>query len=203
MKTQVIMKRELFGQEIQQQSKTEFFNATDLIRAGNIFRRNKGISVFNLTAYLNSKETKIFISALENNYGKPCILKGRGRSGVTWVHPLLFIDLALTIDPQLKIEVYQWLMDNLIKFRNESGDSYKKMAGALYFNCKNKSKFPKVIIKYAEKIKKACDVKDWQTATEIQLKLRDKIHENIALLSDVLKSNNQAVRIGIKKALNF
>jgi hypothetical protein len=34
----------------------------------------------------------------------------------------------------LKIEVYSWLFDKLIKYRNNSGDSYKKMAGALFEN---------------------------------------------------------------------
>jgi len=44
-------------------------------------------------------------------------------------------------------------------------------------------------------------VKDWNTASKEQLKLRDKIHNNISLLSDVLRDNNQAIKIGIKEAL--
>jgi len=38
MKTEVIMRRELFGQPISQQSKTEFFSATDLVYAENMWR---------------------------------------------------------------------------------------------------------------------------------------------------------------------
>lgn len=200
MKTQVEMKRKLFNTEIKQQSKTEFFSATDLVRAGNEFRKKQKLSNFNFSAYLNNKNTKIFINELNQKFGKS-IIKGRGRSSNTWVHPLLFIDIALAINPKLKIEVYNWIVDNLLKYRNESGDSYKKMTGALWNNAKNKSTFAKGIIKTADIIKNACKVRDWETATEKQLKRRDKIHENIALLCDVLKDNNQAIRLGIEKTL--
>jgi hypothetical protein len=114
----------------------------------------------------------------------------------------LFIDLALTISPKLKIEVYSWLYDELLKYRNVSGDSYKKMTGALWNNSPNKSRFAKGIVSTAKMIKTACNVTDWESANEKQLNLRDRIHENIALLCDVIKDNNQAIRIGIAKAIN-
>ena len=74
------------------------------------------------------------------------------------------------------------------------------MSGALFANAKNKSHYHIEIRKIANTIKEAVGVSDWQKATEKQLELRDKIHENIALLCDVLKHNEDAVRIGIKKA---
>ena len=49
MKTQVLMKRELFGCEITQQSKTEFFSATELVSAGNKWRASNGLINFNLS----------------------------------------------------------------------------------------------------------------------------------------------------------
>ena len=106
MKTQVIMRREIFGSEISQQSKTEFFSATDLVRAGNEYRAKKGIKYFNFAQFLKNKSTIIFIEELDKKFGKS-IVKGRGRTNHTWVHPLLFIDIALAISPELKIEVYQ------------------------------------------------------------------------------------------------
>ena len=117
------------------------------------------------------------------------------------MHPFLCIDLALAIDPKLKIEVYKWLYDELLKSRNNSGDSYIKMCGALYENCSNKSKFHRGVSTTAKMIQNACRVSDWQKANEEQLKLRNKIHENIALLCGVLRDNNQAIRIGILKAI--
>jgi len=200
MKTAVVMKRELFGCEVEQNSKTEMFNATSLSKAGNKWREANGLSEFNLSQWLKSKGTQEFITALERKHGE--VLKvGRGRNSATWVHPLLFIDMALAISPTLKIEVYEWLFDNLIKYRNESGDSYIKMSGALYENATNKENFPKYIQDVAKKIKLACNVSDWQSATEEQLKKRDKLHDAITLLCGVLRSNDEAVRLAIIKAV--
>jgi len=200
METLVVMKRELFGNEISQNSKTEFFSATDLIRAGNKWRIINSLPPLVMNAWFNNKSTKEFISHLEKEFGKVKI-SGRGRGNHTWIHPYLFIDLALALSPKLKIEVYSWVMDNLIKYRNNSGDSYKKMSGALYLNYKNKREFPFFIKETANKIKLACHVQSWQEATEEQLKLRDKIHDNISLLCDVLRDNDQAVKIAIMKSV--
>lgn len=200
METTVVMKRKLFDREISQNSKTGFFSATDLVNAGNLWRLNNGKEMFKLATWKNTKSTVEFIEELKKQYGNVYI-PARGRGSNTWVHPYLFIDIALAISPSLKIEVYSWIMDELVKHRNASGDSYKKMTGALYINSKNKSTFSHDIQKIAKKIKLACHVEDWEHATEKQLITRNKIHENIALLCDVLKDNDQAVKIAILKTV--
>jgi hypothetical protein len=197
METEVIMKRELFGCQISQKSKSEMFSATELVAAGNKWRIANDMPIFSLAAFFQNKSTKEFLAMLEKKYGVVKI-NSRGKGGNTWVHPLLFIDIALAISPSLKIEVYEWLFDHLLKYRNESGDSYKKMSGALYLKHTNKTAFPKYIQEVAEIIKKTCGVKDWQEADETKLKMRDRIHENIALLCDVLPID-EAVRLGVKK----
>jgi hypothetical protein len=198
MKTEVEMKRELFGCEITQKSKSEFFSSTDLVRAGNTWRELAGLSPFNVTAWLNNKSTKEFIEEIKRKHGK-AITKGRGKGHHTWVHPLLFIDMALAISPKLKIEVYEWLFDHLIKSRNDSGDSYKLMCGNLYVRHGHKKTFHKFISEIAIKIKHKCIVIDWQEATETQLDIRNEIHGNIALLADVLNNNDEAVRIALSR----
>ena len=200
MKTEVIMSRELFGKNISQKSKTEFFSATDLFRAGNAWRIVNGMQPLDMRQWLQNKGTKEFIESLSEKFGK-VLISGRGRGNHTWVHPYLFIDMALALSPKLKIEVYGWLYDLLLKYRNDSGDSYKKMSGALYHSLSNKSEFPRYIMKVAEKIKTEIGVHNWNEATELQLKIRDRIHENIALLSDILPTDD-SVRIGIKKGMN-
>jgi len=202
MKTEVQMKRELFGMEISQKSKSEMFSATDLIKAGNKWRYANGLSFFNSTDYFNKKSTKEFMAELQNKYGT-VVIKERKRTQQTWVHPLLFIDMALEISPKLKIEVYEWLFDNLIKFRNDSGDSYKEMAAALYQRISNVREFPKIISNIALTVKDACNVKDWEHATESQLKKRDKIHNAIKLLTRVLQNIDQIVRIAIEENKNI
>jgi len=200
MKTEVIMKRKLFGKEISQKSKSEYFSATDLVRAGNIWRASNGLSLFDMKSWFQQVGTKDFILELENHYGKVKI-SGRGRGNHTWVHPLLFIDMALAISPKLKIEVYQWIYDSLLKYRNESGDSYKAMSGALFHHESNKDLFRRRIMLIASKIKEICKVRDWQKATEQQLKLREKIQYNITIIANVLRNNDKAVEYGIREAM--
>ena len=200
MKTQVLMKRELFGCEISQQSKTDFFSATELVKAGNKYRIANGLSPFDYSAFIKTKGFIEFKTELENKYGN-VLISGKGRGKHSWVHPLIFIEIALAIDPKLKLEVYEWLFDNLIKFRNDSGDSYKEMAAAIYLRFPNKREFPNYIQKVANYIKEQLKVSDWQTATEEQLKKRDLIHNSIRLLCNVLNEPTQAVRIGVKENL--
>lgn len=200
MKTEVIMKREIFGKQISQKSKSEFFSATDLVKAGNIWRINNEMEPFNMKMWFQQKRTKEFIKSLEGKFGKVKI-SGRGRGNHTWVHPFLFIDMALAISPELKIEVYSWLYDHLLQYRNDSGDSYKKMGGALFENISNKSEFPKYMVRVADYIRKTCNVPNWENAPEDKLKLRDTIHNNISLLCDLVP-NDDAVRIGVKKAIS-
>jgi len=196
MKTEVIMKRKLFGYQISQRSKTEFFSATDLARAGNAWRMSRSMDPFSLKSWFKSKQNIDFVNAVKRKYGQVKI-SGRGSKSHTWVHPLLFIDIALAIDPELKIEVYEWLYDYLLKYRNDSEDSYKRMSGSLWVNHGNKATFHKYIKNVALEIREVIDVPSWQDATQVQLYARDKIHDNIAVLANVLSSNSQAVRIGI------
>lgn len=201
MKTEVIMKRELFGSEIGQSSKTGFFNATDVSNSGRKWREKNGLSSFNLSQYLKLKSTTEFIEELEKKTNEKALIIKRGRNGGTWVHPLLFIDIALAISPKLKIEVYDWIFDNLIKFRNESGDSYREASAALYGRFGNHREFPEFMKKVAKDIKDKLKVDNWENASEQQLKDRDKIHMAIKLYSNVLTDPSVIVRMAIHEVL--
>lgn len=202
MKTAVIMKRELFGMQVSQHSKTEYFSATDLVKAGNHWRAVNGLPMFNEKSWLTNKGTKEFIEELESKFGKVKI-SARGRGQHTWIHPLLFIDMALAISPKLKIETYEWMFDHLIKNRNDSGDSYTLMTGALYKRWTNKATFHRYITDVARNIKMLCKVKDWQTASEKQLKARDDVHKEVALLCEVLQDPELAVRIAFARVIGI
>ena len=202
MKTAVIMKRNLLGGEISQHSKSEMFSATDLVKIGNKWRIANDLDPFTMKSWLQNKSTKEFIVELEGKYGK-VKMASRGKGGHTWMHPLLFIDMALAISPKIKLEAYEWLFDNLIRFRNESGDSYRAMCGVLFARARNKAHFYQYVQEVARKVKLTCNVTDWNQASEDQLKLRDKLHNNIALLADVLNNNDEAVRIAIVKAVTY
>lgn len=59
-------------------------------------------------------------------------LKTRGKNGGTWMHPILFIDFAMWINPSFKYDVLKFVYDELIKFRNLAGDAYPRMCAAVY-----------------------------------------------------------------------
>ena len=199
MKTEVILSRPFMGSVIEQKSKSGLFNATSLIKVANIKRKELGQSAFNMSQFLKQKSTLEFIEELQKD-NERVLIKGRGRNAATWVHPLLFIDIALAINPKFKVEVYKWLYDELLKHRNYSGDSYKRMAGAIYDRTSKKNTFHKYITRVANYIKKSCGVDDWNSANQNQLYLRGKMHDNIALLCSVLTSTDEAVRVGVFKA---
>lgn len=199
MKTEVMMQRQTLGEIISQKSQSGFFSATDLMAAGNKYRAMNGLPLVRLESYFKNSANIEFMKELQEKYGK-IKTDGRGRGVHTWVHPLLFLDIALWIDPKMKVEVYEWLMDHLLQFRNDSGDSYKKMCGSLYVVAKNKTHFNKNIQLVAKRIKLECGVKDWNCATEQQLKLRDKMHEFISFACEMMKNANDAIEIGILKA---
>lgn len=197
MKTNVLMKRPFMGNRtISQRSDNEFLSLTDLERAGNKQRAIEGLPVFRTQEYLRTKQTKEFIKELESRYN---IVKmsTRGRSAHVWAHPLLFIDMALSMSPKMKVEAYDWMKDNLIKHRNDSGDSYKNMCGAIITRLSNKSNFRQYVKKVAIIIRIACKVKSWETATEGQLRLRDRIQDVITLYTKVLTNPNDCIRLAI------
>lgn len=197
------MKRELFNGLVGQKSKSGFISANDLLMAGNGWRQTNGMHAITLHNWLTSTATKELIQAIEDHTGEKARYSSRGGGGQTWLHPYLAIDLALAISPKLKVEVYQWITDELLKYRNDSGDSFKLMAGALWDAYPNKREFSKFIADAARAIKLACNVNEWETATRDQLELRDKMHDTISVVADFTRNPAHAVRIGIDKTLEM
>ena len=203
MKTEVTMERALFDLPIRQKSKSEYLSARDLEKAGNKNRAIEGRSPWLLDQYLKQKGTLEFIESLEKKIGQKAVVRSeqRGRNGSTWVHPILFIDIALSIDSKLKVEVYSWMQDHLLHYRNLSGDSYQEMSGAVYNLTGRKVEAQNNVIKIAKKIKESLQVVDWETASQNQLEARDRIHKNIKLLSKVMRHLDQVVSLAISEEL--
>lgn len=206
MKTnQVLTSRSLMGQVVRQRTKDSYFNMSDMLALGNKYRIENNLPTTKLGVYLSQKSVKEFIASLKEREGKEVWIKGRlGRkskddeSAGVWAHPLIFIDFALWINPQLKIETYYWIMDFLVKYRIDSADSYVRMCGALYKHTTNKHRFKADIALAANYIKKACGVAgDWNSATQEQLEMRDKMQDNVARLCGVLRDAKKAFEIGV------
>lgn len=128
MKTNQILTRKMGDFDVLQRTSDGMFNATSLLKQWNEYSGLKK----DVAHYFENSSTKEFINALisEENFNSrnSVYLKSRGKyNGGTWMHPLLFIDFAMWLNPSFKIKVLRFVYDQLIEYRNEAGNAYKEM----------------------------------------------------------------------------
>lgn len=127
MKTNQTLTRPMGEFSVYQRTSDGMFNATDLLKQWNETSGQKKQMVH----YTDNNSTEEFIGALmtEENFKerKSVVIKTRGKNGGTWMHPLLFIDFAMWINPSFKVKVLRFVYDQLIEYRNQAGSSYRKM----------------------------------------------------------------------------
>ena len=130
------MKRPLAGFVVEQRTKDAFFNATSLLKQWN---EQTGVTQRHLNKYFASSKTVEFIQTImkrENlNTPKLVYLKSRGRNGGTYMHPILFIDFCMWINPSFKYDVLRFVYDKMLTYRNEAGDAYRELASAMNKIC--------------------------------------------------------------------
>lgn len=118
--------------EVLQRTKDGMFNATALIKQWN---EQPNVAMRKLDNYFNSIKTQEFISTIQQRENldtpKMVYLKTRGKNGGTWMHPLLFIDFAMWINPAFKYDVLKFVADQMIKYRNDAGDAYRELGSAV------------------------------------------------------------------------
>lgn len=190
---------------VRQNHKTGWFNATDLLKVANEYRTQIGLNKKAIADYLKNDSTKEFIKEiLDRESLSKAYESKKGNSGGTWVHPLLLIDIAMWLSPEFKYEAMQWLQDELIKNRDISGESYKKLSSYL---SRRDDIFPiaevgLVIPKVASYIKKRLNVEDWNNQPSEILKARDDIHNNFMLLLDGGVDKRLALKLSVDNVIN-
>lgn len=132
MKTSVVMIRKMGDFEVSQRTKDGMFNATALLKQWNAKPENPKRD---LSKFWESTKVKEFLRVLENdeeflNTPKQGYYKTRGKNGGTWVHPYVFIKLAMWIHPLFELKVIKFVYDDLINYRNIAGDNYKILSSA-------------------------------------------------------------------------
>ncbi len=172
-----------------------YLSLKSLMLIGNKQRINDGLLPITPDKYFSLPTNKGFIDELESQIGKKAYIAGRGRGADSWLHPFLFIDIALWLSPKLKVEVYKWVFDNLVKNRISSCDSYKKMCGVLFEYSNRKDKFQANIKSLANKIKSIIAVDDWNKCTALQLQRRDELQNLISDLTNTLQNANKGVEL--------
>ncbi len=116
---------------VYQRTKDAMFDATSLLRQWNETTGEKK----EITKFFENTNTKEFIEALmeeENlNTQNSAYLKVRGKHGGTWMHPILFVKFAMWLNPRFEVKVIKFVHDQMIAYRNEAGDAYRELSGAV------------------------------------------------------------------------
>lgn len=191
--------RLLDGVIIRQRTKDEFFATEDITLLCDRWCYENKKPRFDINQYFRLDSTKNFIEALKKKKKCEVVYKGT-RKNTGWIHPHIFLDLLLWINPEFKVTIYDWLFDYLIESRVKSGDSYRIMCGVLYEFCSNKKRFKADITDLCKILKKMilCDENaEWNKASKEQLKARDDVQMMIADLTATLRDAKQGVKLGI------
>lgn len=134
MKTNQTLTRPMGNFEVFQRTSDGFFNATALLKQWNGQSRSER----KMDNYFNVKGTDEFVSTImvRENLHTPKLVyvksrASRGLNSGTWMHPLLFIDFAMWINPEFKYDVLRFVYDQLIQYRIEAGDTYREMTAQI------------------------------------------------------------------------
>lgn len=143
MKTNVVMIRKMGQFNVPQRTQDGYFDGSELLRQWNSVPKNPERAI---NRFLESPNTKEFIDTIQadsqtafmqnGDFQSVIIIKGRNtKNGRTkdqvWMHPYLFIDFAMWLNPKFKLEVIRFVHDQLIEFRHSSGDNYKGLTSAV------------------------------------------------------------------------
>ena len=146
MKTNQILTRKMGGFEVCQRTKDGYFDGNALLRQWNSNPENPQRFMDKFFESPNTKEFIETITIRESNLYQKCDkidfqavkkskIKEPGKSGrpmqQIWMHPYLFIDFAMWLNPSFKYDVLKFVHDELIKYRNEAGDAYREMSSAI------------------------------------------------------------------------
>lgn len=205
MKTSVVMRRKFNGMDIRQNSKTSFLNLNDLL---NVYLVENPFSWKGIQKYMDLSQTKEFAEVIResqleaSNQNTPksgelvvplveplqVIETKRGKNGGTWVHPYLFLDFAMWLNPRFKLWAMSIIEDKLIQLRNEAGDRFKEMQQALKISG---AVSPRDFAKEAAMINRIV----FNGATKEQ---RDKANESqLDLLNKLQKFNGHLIGKGV------
>lgn len=200
----MILHRPLQQYDVLQRTSDSYFNASELVNAwASVNKKEKKIKDF-----MRLSSTKDFIEELasqETAGGNPPTtdfqavktVKGKIKAGqgstpdTVWMHPFLFIKLAMWINPKFEYHVIKFVYDQLIKFRHDAGDAYKDMCEALKLIGASKEDYASI----ARQLNVTCFDKHGrelrQFATEAQLK-------ELSLMESIIATN---IRAGLLKSI--
>jgi len=173
-----------------QRSDDGYFDATALLN----YYNEHSIDTKKMEEFKKLKSTKELVDYLLTNEileKRPLISSLKG----TWMHPYLFIDFAMWLSVEFKVQVLAWVHDGLIKTRNQAGDYYNEMCKAL-MNQRNVLQKQTSFFHYiqeANMLKSLCGISDRDHMTE----------EQLTILNILQKSNIKMINLGESKEKRY
>lgn len=168
MKTNQVMTRE---EGFIQRTSDGFFNATKLVENWNNANGDKK----QLGNYMKTQGTIEYIEQLKKEgISMPIIaVRGQGDKSGTWVHPKVFIDVAMWVSVEFKSKVIDFVIDGLIKSRHDAGDYYNEMTKAIletYVDTHGVKPPARVYIDEANLVKSLVSITDRNNMSESELR---------------------------------
>jgi hypothetical protein len=114
------------------------FNATEFVNAWNasLNMQNSAYLKKQLAKYLQNKSTEEYIETIMQRENKKSVkevyvaVRGKHHGG-TWMHPMLFLDLAMWLNPSFKYDVIKFVQDKMLDYRDKSAEYYKALGSAV------------------------------------------------------------------------
>ena len=185
MKTNQIITRKIGDFNVYQRTDNGSFDANALLNEWN----NSGNTKRRMDDFLNSSNTKEFINELissespmrnfaHGDYQVVTKIKGKntknGRSvDKVWMEKFLFLKFAMWLNPKFELKVLKFVYDEMIKYRNDAGDAYVKLAASIS-KIVNKDFMPRAMSKIGEAL-------NYITFNEHEKNLRNKFGEESKL----------------------
>ncbi len=198
MKTDQRLTRRMGDFDVLQRTSDGMFNATSLLKQWNGHSGQQKQMIH----YTENRSTEEYINALMSEESfkerKSVLIKTRGKSGGTWMHPLLFIDFAMWLNPAFKLKVLKFVYDHLIQYRNEAGDTYREMTSEIARisrkqditrNITNVARAINIIVygKHEREIRnKEAEEQSMRDLVKMQIKVTDLIKEGFIKSYDAL-----------------
>ena len=151
MKTNQNLIRKMGDFHVIQRTSDGMFNATDLMKQWNNAHPDEKRTIDNFWKTTNLDKLMSEIAENELNFKsvdftdlkKVLSATSRGRqNGGTFMNPILYIKFAMYLSPRFEYHVLKFVSDDLLKYRNEAGDAYKEMTGAIASIVSNKKELP-------------------------------------------------------------
>ncbi len=176
--------------------KDSFISANDILKVFLLERAKKGKMQYSLGGWRSSNRVLSYQRELEGRFGE-VVRTTFGRSGGTWLHPSLALDLIYSTSEEFQLSQCEWLeqmMTDIAKTIKPASMQRQLMIGTLWVRATRKDTFPLFMKNLEYVINKTCK----KTGAD-----KEDCYREIALMANKLNNNEKAIRLGMLNVLSY